>query len=761
MKKKMIYLQPLATLFILLTFSLPLYSQNTVSVCKPGEILQSPYHDAIQLKLASLGINVIFENYKGYTKADIVVYDLYTGLKRDVFKNDKSADSMVQVWIQKSYDPERSKAIVRRILARNMGVQETDLAKIKDFNNSYFSYSTLEKSIDSLSKQTFMAKDIKSYGVTSISYLGAGGPNIAAVFADGLAQFAIDRIKEDFNTTVLTRLKKLMESTPEFQKLFPSTWEQMKDLNDFSYSYYLNNLKPAFEKDIRSMLGNISSLSEIDKYQEILKTNPDLCMLFTAFDLVYGLQTEEPVQNTIQKIYSSAYIQKTTELNATGLIRMIGFLSYALRDIRIIDDDQEKPGKGWITFRQLNEMFNDPLLTDIYLGLIYTLAPDIQFSVPAPDGKKSLVSFRSLLDKTVFKDYLMQMVQSTDRMKTYMDKLTIMISIEKADPTSKTDLTKYSYYLSLLKEWINMADQTFVFMADNQILPAGTGLAQMRAQVTQINGLYLPMVKNGLDIAQNIQEKQYNLAIFNVNKFLKEIDVSMKTTIVNLEKMEKDSKNAEEKALYRQKADKLSSLEKSLNRITSFYVNYGNMIAGIALAKNGQEVKDAIAAVALPTGSSRVKKESSWNFCVNGYAGAFFRNVDKKDTSIVRTGFTKTWGISVPFGLAVSKGFKKAGSLSLFTGILDVGQIFQYRIEHDTISKTTVALPDIVWADIISPSIQLVYGFPWYIPFSLGAGCQWLPIKLSGSSLAFKPYFNIMITYDIPVVNIWTQKRKK
>jgi hypothetical protein len=115
--------------------------------------------------------------------------------------------------------------------------------------------------------------------------------------------------------------------------------------------------------------------------------------------------------------------------------------------------------------------------------------------------------------------------------------------------------------------------------------------------------------------------------------------------------------------------------------------------ASVATAENGDQVKDAIDAIALPTGSSSLKKELAFNIAVNGYIGYFNRQLKKDDK--FATGFTQSYGITAPVGFTFSTGFRRAGSLSLFTGILDVGAIAQYQLKTDPNSGTTTAEPEI------------------------------------------------------------------
>jgi hypothetical protein len=426
-----------------LFFLLPLMkAQQNPSICKTDGIVQSPYHDAIQLRLASQGINIFFNNLNLLNsnppvyQFDIFAYDSYTNEKLDLFKYDKKVghiDSTLQAWVNKwvtdKFSRDTSIRIINKILARNIGKSEGDTIAIQNFKYYKFSYSDLINNLNTVTLANISTKMGTPANKLEFSRLGGGGPSFAAIFADGISQFAIDRIKEDFNTSVLNRLKKVMNDTPEFQKLFPNSWKQLKDLEDFNYSFYLNNLKPAFENDLNSLLGNVSSLSEIDKYKVILKDSPELCLLFTSFDLINGLEKEEGIVNTLQKVYSSPYIQETPDLNETNLIKLMGFISYALRDIKSIDNDRERLNKEWISFSQLKDLLADPILRNYYFGLLDAFVPNIQFIVKSKSGNNDTITFKKFLEDKSFDEYLTRMSLHIDKIKSDVAELKKLILI--------------------------------------------------------------------------------------------------------------------------------------------------------------------------------------------------------------------------------------------------------------------------------------------------------------------------------------------
>jgi hypothetical protein len=457
------------------------------------------------------------------------------------------------------------------------------------------------------------------------------------------------------------------------------------------------------------------------------------------FDVINGLQEQDNIANIIQKVYASPYIQET-DFTETNLIKLTGYISFCLRDKASWENYNNN--RKWITAEMFRYILTDAVTRKFYMGLIYKNEPRIQF------GNFTNPLLAVLKDKNPDreKEFTDGFFSVTEQISNTVDNLNNLVENDRNSLRSQINLAKYQYYLELVSQTLDLTERTFEYVNIQD-----PGFNRTIKKVTrQLKYTYLPVVKTGLTVAENIDQKQYSLAIFNTNILIRKVLTNFTDTVL-VEKIN-NTQDPDKKAKYKE-------TQHYLRQFNKYFFTYSNLIASIAMAQNGKEVSEAINAVALPAGSSKIKKTSSWNLALNAYFGGYYRPVQSGDTSIIRRGFTKTWGFTAPVGLAGSVGFNKGGSLSIFAGIIDVGQIVQYRIVHDTIAKTTVAMPEIQWGDIVSPSLQLIYGFPWYIPLSIGAGCQLLPMKISDNKLKFKPCFSASITYDIPIINILNKRK--
>ena len=199
------------------------------------------------------------------------------------------------------------------------------------------------------------------------------------------------------------------------------------------------------------------------------------------------------------------------------------------------------------------------------------------------------------------------------------------------------------------------------------------------------------------------------------------------------------------------------------NGVRKKIFNYGQFIATVATAENSDEVAAAIDVVALPPGSSRVKKQNYFSAAINAYTGANFgmeRLTNNTQGTVV--------GLSAPIGFTVSWKLKNKtnpkkspGSFSFFAPLIDVGALATYRFK-DSLSSD---LPDLAWSNLLAPGLYGVYGFPNDLPISFGFGAQRGPNlrTISSSTADIKASgwrYGIFLAVDIPVFNLYVQGKK-
>lgn len=179
-------------------------------------------------------------------------------------------------------------------------------------------------------------------------------------------------------------------------------------------------------------------------------------------------------------------------------------------------------------------------------------------------------------------------------------------------------------------------------------------------------------------------------------------------------------------------------------------MKYGTFMASCIEAENSDEIAKIIETYALPSGSSRVKRNSYCNIALNSYLGIYGTCKDNKFVS----------GITAPVGITVSHGSKSFGSISLFLSAIDIGAISAFRFTNDSSQIAKIYLKE-----ILSPGVFLSYGIP-KTPISINGGFQSAPLlsRVSTSqnevNITYQPRWSVSVLVDIPLLNIYNKTSK-
>lgn len=179
-------------------------------------------------------------------------------------------------------------------------------------------------------------------------------------------------------------------------------------------------------------------------------------------------------------------------------------------------------------------------------------------------------------------------------------------------------------------------------------------------------------------------------------------------------------------------------------------MKYGTFMASCIEAENSDEIAKIIETYALPSGSSRVKRNSYCNIALNSYLGIYGTCKDNKFVS----------GITAPVGITVSHGSKSFGSISLFLSAIDIGAISAFRFTNDSSQIAKIYLKE-----ILSPGVFLSYGIP-KTPISINGGFQSAPLlsrvntTQNDVKINYQTRWSVSILVDIPLLNIYNKTAK-
>jgi hypothetical protein len=156
-------------------------------------------------------------------------------------------------------------------------------------------------------------------------------------------------------------------------------------------------------------------------------------------------------------------------------------------------------------------------------------------------------------------------------------------------------------------------------------------------------------------------------------------------------------------------------------------LRYVTVAADLATAKSTTEVQQVLTDVALPVGSSRLKRggnngHARSTFTLNAYFGGAVAREIGQTRGVPRAPATAI-GFTVPIGPEYAIGFK-GGAISLFVPVVDLGVLTSYRVAS---SDTLKSNPTISWSQVLAPGVDLMLGITQKFPVSFGLGAQYAP----------------------------------
>lgn len=554
--------------------------------------------------------------------------------------------------------------------------------------------------------------------------------------ADGLAQFLIERGNEELNAAFFNRFKRFLDQYPEFKTLFPNTKLFIDNLNAWEYANALNTLREAFDKDMKELLVNITKLKDLDPsmcrckaakaidndrknadkdkdicpnacarrvnmLKGIFKTNEGRYLL-SALVIANGILNKEKYPDIINTISGEEYLagieidDPQMEENFKNGLQLVNTISLSLKSNRI--------GMHYITSAEIDTLLiNDAVLRDLFLGLLY----------------QEIKTKKIKINSHYVHEYMEVYVQGTI---AYITDITTQIknlnsSLENIKQSKvKGEKDQSAYYAGVFES----AKDILSAMGNTETIHQELQLPEEYQKIIDLSG-------NTFQIAHDIAVQNYNAAILGTVKLITDVAATTADTT-----------------------------KETVKNFTIQLVKYGSFAANVVNAESPEEVKDAIKAVALPSGSFIVKQQLSWNVAVNGYIGYCW-----DWTSIDGKKFIN--GVYAPVGISVSKGFsrKALGAVTLFASLLDVGGIATYRLSN---GQTDTLKQQVRLESIFSPSAQLMLSIP-RAPISVCAGWRYTPKLYYTNGVGFETYaprstINLAVLIDIPIFNIYSKSFK-
>ena len=233
----------------------------------------------------------------------------------------------------------------------------------------------------------FISDEYKNFGVLNEA---VSAPSIfgnisssATNIADGIGKFLAKRTKQELNVLFFDRFREFLNTHPEIAQIFPSTAILLNSILNQEYSNLLSTLRAAFDSDLKAILKNIAAIADIDisvcdkcntdtktksckmrlqTIQKFLNGSNQGRALVAGLLIANGVISKQNPADILTTIVGNNTIQ-TVNGDLYNSLKLLNVFSESLRS--------DKPSEIWIGREDLNALIGDPVLFNIYLGLIY------------------------------------------------------------------------------------------------------------------------------------------------------------------------------------------------------------------------------------------------------------------------------------------------------------------------------------------------------------------------------------------------------
>ncbi len=617
--------------------------------------------------------------------------------------------------------------------------------------------------IESLTKEL-----VSTFISTTTSSIG--GLDVTTI-ADGFAKFIVKRTKQELSIAFFDKFKDELDNYPDIQTIFPQTYRALSAIGEDIYMYeaYIQTLRESFEKDLAALPSNLPGI--IDNHKEYFDNNPEFkAELLSAFYIAQAIQDKQHPGNIIENFPIENFGNDTT---IKGILQTLQLISGSLRG--------KNDSSYWAPYSDIIKLFADDQLLKVYLGLLEQKARNE--NIVFLNKYRNHIILADMIDKSFpeVSDYIFFIKGFALKTQSLETKI-------KGLKKVKRDSLLFENYYSVVSSSIDLMRYAVKVEDLPNIKNDSLGLKEKAA-------VYFDLAQTSSDIVIDVNRRNYSSAIVNA---VHVYELLISKWNINIETQKMAESNITEVAKYgtnniisfivqhdylpdsiirKLNNTQLNNLQPYIDKLHYYnsykqvfkkdaidkIFKYGSFMAAIVQAKSSDEVEAAIEAVALPTGSARIKRESKYNVSLNAYCGIFAgQNRIEFWSKPEYSG-----GITAPIGIAVSWGhswipftncLKYGVSSTIFLSIIDLGAITAFRFTNDTSTVSKIQLKD-----IISPGLFVSWGLP-KCPISINAGCQLTPLLASANSsgnISEARMFRLTlgICVDIPIINFYAKPR--
>ncbi len=564
------------------------------------------------------------------------------------------------------------------------------------------------------------------------------GPSRPVEYSTNTNTLTLEKISIYESKTAYEVIKPLVPSGNRFLDYYDQTVPFEADLDNKSPIFSHN---AGLAKEVESVRTSIAELKRIssDYHQFLEKLKVDstaapLAALQQAaqFDTLVSITLlwMHAFRNNAAPGDSSVIVRDTVVVHKKMLSKSGVEITYD--SIWIIP--RVKGASQWMTLQQFNEVMDDTLQRKIFLGLLYQRLSAVEGGVHYSTPNLALLATK-----------FMNTVYEIDDARAILH--------YKKEHNNALGFEDYYPFIRSIVDMLNVVLET----------PLGSGEQPLKERLSQLSDL--PDISNeSLSLFENIFAENYGSAIRNVVQLLS-ITWGLREKD-HMGSFQKGKRRSELKSGF-ETAGLAKSDRRGNEKIKSAVLTYGTFMANMVEAETPDQVKAAISAVAVPPGSSSLKRNARLHVGVNGYFGLGFHRetltADSLPGNLRRSG---AFGLSVPVGIAFSMGQiqigKREQSFSLFIPVLDLGAVTTYRLNQKELPSD---LPKLSFGNLISPGAYLLWNIP-KSPFTVGGGAQFGPqlrqITVDGKKISSSAWrYGITCAIDVPIFNLYTQQERE
>lgn len=600
------------------------------------------------------------------------------------------------------------------ILARNYGKERTGLTKselIEAYRDNPFIGPLLPKDLGDNSRFQGVTgqRSVLTNGVASS---GLGLPN--STFLLGLTDFLVGRTKMELNIAFFRELQKAINDSEEMRYLFPTTEKILLQIDNDIYQFkaFWEALRESFIKDLDNLVYNLDDYVQFSSRIKDPVVKNIVSDLFKVTELFYEKTAPADI---IDYLARDAYLHTLDpKEDSSGVL---GAMQNHLELLGILSASVEhEDGNGyWVKEDKLVELVRDPLKGVLFLGLVYQQAKEINIGGKPLGGYLAPMAtqngkMRSLL--TQFKLFLQEAGRLQRLAKDMRARANELRRLKATATTPVEDLSAHQAYY----DFTEGVCQLLLYANDFK-----TTITGIETNLDTIVTRFLSIASDLNSITMEIRREEYTSALvhtlFVIEKILPQDELYCERQLI---------------------------------------LKYGTFIATSVAAKTPQEVSDAIAAFALPPGSSAMKKYAKFSIALNAFVG-----MGAGQETLKSLGTRPYYAVATPIGVTFNMGFKNYGSIGVLASLVDIGALTAFRFQDDSANE----LPELRFENVLAPGGYLVYTIPKY-PIAIGVGAQLGPNlrTVTNTNLGIDQTsgwrWGAFIAVDIPIVSLYNNNHR-